>query len=294
MKSNILFAAAGLLAASTAQAATLSTEVFTLPSSRPFLSAAIDNSNGEFYLRETQSAGNYSVFSSVDAYLGGAEALRSFRSDNLGTYVAAADGELITRTPGRTSPGVQRVDGSTGDVIDVRDDIEGLGPENLVHSLGWGGDTAVNVLNSGSDLFVLSRQDVSNNFQIETLNADLSSAGSITFERDVVGFVFAIGDFVFGGDNFRSGRIDFAVDVTTGRLTEVDYDLGFETNVFISNTFYDDANDTVYFLNANGEERRLVGASGALGADLVGEVPLPAAAFLFAPLALGFLRARRG
>lgn len=264
MDKRVLFSLAllGLGGISASQAAT-TTAVFLRMSATQWAGVTVDPLTGVAYERQgygptapgAVDTPQLLAYSSAHDFEQGNQAFTATTATTLfGTYLAALDGSIYGRTSSQGSyPGdaqFSKFSATTG-AVQATINMSLMSGENGADTFDWGGFSGVNAIPTASSLFVFGGDEPTNLWRLTSVDADLNQLDSFAFALGShPGFAFAIGNYVFFNDGYRSGKITSRLDTITRQIVPVDYTITLALGVpYWDNAFYDSGSDALYLHN---------------------------------------------
>lgn len=269
-----------------------------------FSGIAVDATTGEVYENNTYFGDTtITKYSSTAAYEANtASSTLNTQNALYGNYMAANDGTLYGRsTSSTTSNGwpadaeVTAASGSTGSALSTTS-ISGMGGANGSETFNWGGFSGVAAMNDGSNIYVVGGDATTTDWRITTFDYGMNELNSLAVDLGGArGYGFAINGYVFFGDSYSSGQISKRVNMLTGLVEAVDFNLVISNvSLYLNNITYDAFSDTLYIHNlSNNEIHKVAGAADAFNAPSISQVPVPATLLLLSAGLIGLIGSSR-
>lgn len=304
MKTNKFFAAFGtaltvfVSALAILPAASAAPVNFTAvtTSNSGFGNIAVDPVTGKVYKRSDFLASSVSVYANAVAFAAGTvSSTINLAVPIYGTYFAVNNGQLFARTSSETTA-VATFSTSTGAVTSTLAGYAGMGGENGSDTFNWGGYSGVNFMQDSTGMYVMGGVAADNNWQVRKLGAGLASTSTYTTSGvNSLGYGFIINGILFTSDNYYSGTVTTAINLSTGVVTAVNDPLvGLGSGFYMSDFSYDYVSDTLYAMNTNNATfYKASNASVQFNAPLAAEVPEPGSVMLMGLGIAGLMLARR-
>ncbi len=261
------------------RADTVVANAFSTSYSGEFQSYAFDPSTGIYYNRQGFDGGATVSTYSTDAALSQNAPAGSVTLQGggfYGTYFAVSDGHLFGRADS-TSNLVNEWNATTGALL-ATGTIPNFGGQNGTDTFDWGGYSGVNWLQDSTGLYTLGHIPGGTSWSINKMDANLNIVSTQTFTAATLGYAFVINGELFTSSSFESNVVNQVLDLASGTVTAVSFEITNLGGLYLSNTAYDPIRDRLYLLNSNGTT--LFSIDDASGQFHAGSVPEPASVVL--------------